>query len=145
MHKYIIIFILIFITSVQPVIAQHFDASTFDNKTDFYFQIGDSDNDGSPEILHSGSPEVKGAIALGDSDPRLMIAKIINIFLGFLGMIAVLIILAGGLKVIASGGNQDAFADAKKTLSSGIIGLIIIFSAFGIARFVIGNLVGAVS
>ena len=144
MSKYIIFFILIFTLSVLPVNAQHFDGSYFDDPTDFYFQIGDSDDDGYPEVLESGNPEVKGAIALGDSDPRIMIVKVINILLGFLGMIAVLIILAGGFKIMASGGNQDQLADAKKTLFSGIIGLIIVLSAFGIARFIISSLANAV-
>ena len=77
---------------------------------------------------------------LGDQDIRIVIAKVINVALSLLGVIAVVIILAGGFKWMTAGGNEDKVAEARKTLSSGIIGLTIILSAYAIARFVLGQL-----
>ncbi|MFH1427672.1 MAG: hypothetical protein ABIG60_04065 [Patescibacteria group bacterium] len=81
--------------------------------------------------------EVGDAIGLGDEDPRVMTARIINVLLGFLGIIAVVIILLGGFKWMTAGGNEDKTAEARKLITAGIIGLIIILAAWAIARFVL--------
>ena len=70
-------------------------------------------------------------------------ARIINVALGLLGIIAVVIILAGGFKWMTAGGNEDKVAEARKLIFAGIIGLAIILSAWAIARFVIENLATA--
>lgn len=125
--------------------AQHFTPDQFENPADFYWQIGDADGDGEPDVLRGGDGEVAGTIALGERDPRLVIVSIINIVLGFLGIIAVLIILAAGLQLMLNGSNEDARSAAKKSLSSGAIGLIIIFAAFAVAKFIINALFGAMA
>ena len=85
----------------------------------------------------------QAATGLGNTDPREMAGSVINIFLGFLGVIAVLIILYGGFKWMTAGGNEDGISEAKKMIAAGIIGLVIILSAFGIAQFVINALYNA--
>jgi Type IV secretion system pilin len=77
---------------------------------------------------------------LGNTDPRAIAASVINIALGFLGILAVIIILIGGFKWMTAAGNEEQIEDAKKVLIAGIIGLVIIFAAWGIARFVINSL-----
>ena len=86
---------------------------------------------------------IESNIQLGKKDPREIAANVINIILGFLGIIAVILILAGGFKWMIAAGNQDKVDEAKKLMSAGVIGLIIILAAFGIARFVINALVTA--
>jgi hypothetical protein len=76
-------------------------------------------------------------LGLGNSDPRDMAANVVNIMLGFLGIIAVLIILFGGFKWMTAAGNEDKVSEAKKMIGAGVIGLIIVLAAFGIARFVV--------
>ncbi len=73
------------------------------------------------------------------------IAKIINVALGLLGIIAVVIILLGGFKWMTSGGSEEKVGEAKKLLMAGVIGLIIILAAYAIATFVINALVNATS
>ena len=90
---------------------------------------------------HEGN--VQSATGLGNTDPREMAGKVINIMLGFLGIIAVVIILLGGFKWMTAAGNEDKVAEAKKLIGAGIIGLIIILMAFGIAKFVIDALYNA--
>ena len=80
---------------------------------------------------------------LGSRDPRAIVASVIRIILGFLGIVAVIIILLGGFKWMTAGGNEDKVAEARKLIVSGIIGLVIIMAAFGIAQFVINSLMTA--
>lgn len=87
--------------------------------------------------------EFQGSLGLGDRDPRDIAASVIRILLGFLGMIAVVIILLGGFKWMTAGGNEEKVGEARKLIIQGAVGLIIILAAFGIANFVINNLLQA--
>jgi hypothetical protein len=84
-----------------------------------------------------------GAAGLGEADLVDTIGQIIRVALGFLGVIAVVIILLGGFKWMTAGGNDDKLKKAKGLLFSGIIGLVIILSAYAIASFVLSSLVTA--
>ena len=75
-----------------------------------------------------------------DRDIQGTIAQIINIILGFLGIIAVIIILAGGFKWMTAGGNEAKVGEARKMIIQGVIGLVIIFAAWAIAAFVVTQL-----
>jgi ketopantoate hydroxymethyltransferase len=81
--------------------------------------------------------KISGNIGLSNRDPRVIIASIINVVLGFLGIIAVVIIVLGGFKWMTAGGNEDKVDEAKKLITAGAIGLVIIMASWGIARFVI--------
>lgn len=89
--------------------------------------------------------EFASTAGLGEANLVDTIAQIIRVALGFLGVIAVVIILLGGFKWMTAGGNDDKVKDAKKLIFSGIIGLVIIISAFAIASFVIDSIVTATS
>ncbi len=69
-----------------------------------------------------------------------VVTNIIQIFLGFLGFIALVIIIYGGFVWMTSGGNQEKINKAKGILKSAIIGLVIILSSYIITSFVM-NLV----
>jgi len=85
--------------------------------------------------------EYATATGLGTEDVRTTVSKVINAFMGLLGIVAVVIILLGGFKWMTAGGNEDKVGEAKKLILSGIIGLIIIMSAYAIAQFVVGAVV----
>jgi hypothetical protein len=76
-------------------------------------------------------------------DLRTTIAGLINVVLGFLGIIAVIIVLIGGFKYMLSGGSEDKTAEARKMIIAGIIGLAIILSAWAITTFVLSRLIEA--
>ncbi len=108
------------------------------------FAVALSANAQADNMLWGGyEGNVQTATGLGNTDPREMAGSVINIVLGFLGVIAVLIILLGGFKWMTAAGNEDGIAEAKQMIGAGIIGLIIIMAAFGIAQFVINALYNA--
>lgn len=72
-----------------------------------------------------------------------IIAQIINYALGFLGIIAVIIVLYGGFKWMTAAGNEDKVGEAKKLFGAGIIGLIIIMLAYAISAYVFTQLAAA--
>jgi Zn-dependent protease with chaperone function len=80
---------------------------------------------------------------LSTRDVREVVARIINVAMGLLGIVAVVIILAGGFMWMTAAGNEEKVEKAKKLIFSGIIGLAIILTSFAIAQFVIRSLVQA--
>lgn len=80
---------------------------------------------------------------LGQRDPRETVASVIQIIMGFLGTVAIIIVLWGGFKWMLSGGSPDKAEAARKLITAGIIGLIIVLSAYAIANFVITQLITA--
>ena len=80
---------------------------------------------------------------LGQADLKQTIGQLIRVLLGFLGVIAVVVILLGGFKWMTAGGNDEKVTEAKQLIIAGIIGLAIILSAFAIATFVISSIVSA--
>jgi len=83
---------------------------------------------------------IQTGTGLGNEDPRVMASAVINILLGFLGIIAVLLILLGGFKWMTAAGDEGKVDEAKKIIAAGVIGLVVVLSAYGIALFVIDRL-----
>jgi len=71
-----------------------------------------------------------------------LITKVINIFSVIVGIVAVVMIIWGGLKYITSGGDSGNVTGAKNTILYAIIGLIIVALAQFIVRFVLGQTAG---
>lgn len=90
------------------------------------------------DILPSDFGDTAG---LGQADIKTTIGQLIRVLLGFLGVIAVVIILLGGFKWMTAGGNDEKVTEAKNLIIAGIIGLAIILSAYAIASFVISSII----
>jgi len=84
-------------------------------------------------------------IGLGTKDVRETVGGVIRAFMGLLGIVAVVIILLGGFKWMTAGGNEEKVGEAKKLIVSGVIGLVIIMSAYAIAQFVVNSIVNGTS
>jgi len=89
--------------------------------------------------------ELAAPLGLGNRDIRDTIASIINVALGLLGIVAIVIVIYAGFLWMTAGGSDDKIKEAKGWLTGGIIGLVIILSAYAIARFVVGSLLEATS
>ena len=72
-----------------------------------------------------------------DEKVNSLITDIINIFSLVVGVIAVIMIIIGGLKYIMSSGDSNNITSAKNTILYAIIGLVIVAMSQFIVRFVL--------
>lgn len=96
--------------------------------------------------LDVGLNEIENGFAdngLGNTDPRTTVARLINVAMLFLGIIAVVIVLLGGFKWMTAAGNEDKVGEAKKLMGAGVVGLVIVLSAWGVANFILSKLITA--
>lgn len=63
--------------------------------------------------------------------------QIINLVLTFVGIGFLLLMIYGGITWMTAAGNETKVDKAKKIIISGVIGLIVIFSAYIVSQFVI--------
>ncbi|HSH17937.1 MAG TPA: pilin [Candidatus Saccharimonadales bacterium] len=66
-----------------------------------------------------------------------LLRRIINIFSWVVGVIAVIMIIVGGLRYITSGGDSGNVSSAKNTILYALVGLVIVALAQFIVRFVL--------
>jgi hypothetical protein len=79
----------------------------------------------------------------GENQLTQTVGNIISVFLGLLGIIFLVITLYAGILWMTAGGEEDKVTKARKWLTNGVIGLIIILAAYAISSFVISQLVSA--
>lgn len=103
------------------------------------------------EILAQSGPDkyygvndlVEQGVNLGQRDLRSSIAGIINLILGFLGVLAVVAVIYGGFRYMTSGGDSTKTGEGKSVVIAGVIGLAIVLAAWAIASFVLNELYNA--
>lgn len=93
--------------------------------------------------VNAGLETGRTVVGFGAEPLQVIIMRIVQIALGFLGVLAILIILYGGLVWMTAGGDEGKVETAKTILRNGVIGLLIIFAAFAIASFVLRQLTNA--
>ena len=69
--------------------------------------------------------------------------QVTNTILYIVGIIAVIMLIIGGIRYVISGGDSKKVTDAKNTILYAIIGLVIAFLAFAIVNFVVSALPGS--
>lgn len=85
---------------------------------------------------------VPGVDTLGTGDPlKSNVINIINGVVAVLGLIAVVIVIVGGIQYMTSSGDAGKVKKAKDTILYGIIGLIICILAYAIVNFVLNNII----
>lgn len=77
---------------------------------------------------------------LSDTDPRVIVGRIVQIFLGVLGIIALVLIVYGGFTIMTSAGNDEQVSKGKDILFYSVIGLVIILMAYSITNFLLDSL-----
>jgi hypothetical protein len=93
-----------------------------------------------------GLPEVGGVY--GNSTPqdiRMVIAKVINVVLTFLGIIFLGLTVFAGFQYMTAAGNEEKTKKAVDLLRDAVIGLAIILVSWAITRYVIVVLNNTVS
>ena len=74
-------------------------------------------------------------------EPREIILGLINVAMGFLGLVAVIVIMYGGFKWMTASGNEEKVEEAKKLIGAGIIGLVILLTAYALVSYIINTVV----
>lgn len=71
------------------------------------------------------------------TDAREYVIKIVNFALGFLGLIAVLIVIYGGVLYVTAAGEEENATKGKKAITYASIGLLIILGSFAFVNTII--------
>ncbi|MBU0531218.1 MAG: hypothetical protein ABIG32_02940 [Candidatus Uhrbacteria bacterium] len=74
-----------------------------------------------------------------------IVAGVINVVLGALGLVFVILIIYGGILWMTAMGDKERLTKAKTVLTSAIVGILIVVGAYAISTYVVTALVGAVS
>lgn len=123
-RKYVLIFILMFMV-FSPVAALNVGAAG----------IGDA---------AATVKKVAGSDGMGykteDVAIEVVVGKAIQVLLGLLGIIFLILTIYGGFKWMMAGGDTGEVAKAKSVLTNGVIGLIIVLSAYAISSYVMSAL-----
>jgi hypothetical protein len=85
----------------------------------------------------NGAPNCTSGSADAGTTFNRIITLIINIFSLVVGVIAVIMIIIGGLKYITSGGDSGNISSAKNTILYAVIGLVVVALAQFVVRFVL--------
>jgi len=74
------------------------------------------------------------------NSPQALIGRAINSILGVVGSIALLMFVYGGLTWMTSAGSAEKVEKGRNILLWSAIGLVVIFSAYGLTRFVLSTI-----
>ncbi len=79
-------------------------------------------------------------IAEGEQDLNVIIGNVINVVLGFLGIVLLFYFLYGGFKWMTAGGEEEGVKEAKTMIRNAVIGLVIIMASYALTSFVLTQL-----
>jgi TRAP-type C4-dicarboxylate transport system permease small subunit len=69
-----------------------------------------------------------------------IVHTIVNLLSAVVGVVAVIMIIVGGLRYVTSGGNDTSVTSAKNTILYAVIGLVVVALAQIIVRFTLSKL-----
>ena len=98
-------------------------------------------------FAQQGAPDLgldyANSIGLATTDIRTTISRIINAFLGLIGIVLVGIVIYAGFIYMTAGGDETKVQKAKGYLVNAAIGLAITLSAFAITAFIFRAITGS--
>lgn len=82
-----------------------------------------------------------------EDDTSLMptVVNLIKVAMSVLGLVAVVVIILGGIQFMTAGGDPGKVKKAKDTILYGVIGLVVAVLAYAIVNFIIASVNGAKS
>ena len=90
--------------------------------------------------LNTGVQIIQQPLGLSATDPRAIVANIIRVALGLLGIIVLILMIYAGFLWMTSAGNDEQIGKAKQILKNATIGLAIILLAYAIVAFIFNML-----
>ena len=90
------------------------------------------------QLIQQGDvPSNIAAATGGEGSIRALVLRIVDFFLLFLGLIAVIMIIYGGITYVTAGGNDEKVGKAKKIIMYAIVGIVIVLISFALVNTVI--------
>ncbi|MBI4994402.1 hypothetical protein HZC21_02010 [Candidatus Peregrinibacteria bacterium] len=89
-------------------------------------------------IAPEDQPGIIATLSGGQVGLRGIVLTIINFFLTFLGLLAVIMVIYGGFLYVSSAGNEENVNKAKKILIYAVIGIIVIIVSFALINTLLG-------
>lgn len=77
-------------------------------------------------------------IASGSVDPKNIVTNLINYALFFIGALALIFVIWGGILFVTSGGDAEKTTKARNTLLYAIIGVVVVVLAYAIVNWASG-------
>ena len=97
-------------------------------------------------VLLCGMPHDAHAVTLinplGETDVRLIFARVISAALSIIGSLALLMVVYGGVLWMTSRGDSKLVQKGKDTLTWAVIGLAIVFASYAIVNALIQGITG---
>jgi hypothetical protein len=125
--------ILTFVLSVglaplfaSPVYAQQSDAGK--SMLDFLNATAEK---GGLNVIDPGKGEITVLNVIGN---------VVNIILGLVGIIFFILMFYSGIRWMTSQGNEEVVKEAKATIKTAAIGIVVVFSSFVITNFVLNQI-----
>lgn len=90
----------------------------------------------------TGTDYINGTNGIRDgqvNDLMKTVKVIINVVLGIVGLVAVVMMIVGGISFITSQGDTSKVTKARNTILYGVVGLIVALLAFAIVNFVVSG------
>jgi len=84
----------------------------------------------------AGTVTLNNPLGSTNPTPQSLLGNIINVVLGVTGSLALVMFIFGGLTWMTSAGNSERVTKGKNILIWATIGLVIIFSAYALVKFV---------
>jgi len=84
------------------------------------------------------SPTAISTATGGQTSFRSLALTIVNFFLTFLGLIAVVMIIYGGFLYVTAAGNQEHIEKAKKIIIYAVVGILVILASYAIVSTILG-------
>ena len=78
--------------------------------------------------------------AKSENDARAVVKSVLSTVFIWLGIIAVIVIIIGGVLYMTAQGDTTKIATAKKAILYAVIGLIVALLSFAIVNFILGKL-----
>jgi len=98
------------------------------NKAYFYFA----------ELLTTGSGKDTTKVNIPVIEAEDVLHNVLNITYALLGVIAIIVIILGGIIYITSAGNPNSITKAKNQILYAVVGVVVVIIAFAVTNFVYG-------
>ena len=80
-------------------------------------------------------------VGLPTSTPTVVAAlsNVVTLLIGLVGLLSVLFIVVGGIKIVTSNGDPARYKSGRDTIMYSVIGIILSIAAYAIVTFVAAN------